>query len=405
MQISPSRIPQFLQTTPRPADVTNARPGAAASEPDLTDVLDLSGNAKQTSPDLGMAQDLPGQGKTEDEPVIGLCAKCGREHVLEDPDEKKAREAESEAQSGQRVLAEARVTPSADIGGIAAADEAEDTHAAGDGHDHQNAEGTETSADPHQRSATGEQLTEEEKKEVERLEERDREVRTHEQAHVAAGGQHVRGGIKYEYQTGPNGRRYAVGGEVSIDTSPKDTPEKTIQKAQQIRRAALAPAEPSGADRSAAAAAARMEAEARQELVEERTNGSEDGVDESSASSAARPDPTGSQKAQDDPETPSSENTEAANSQPASPHEASVPPIEGVASSVSTDPPSVGDFVPPAPTDPSGLARVAPEDADLAPPDLSDVGESAAAQQIAKLSYQAAVAGPTKAGGLLDLYR
>ena len=124
--------------------------------------------------------------------------------------------------------------------------------------------------EPSAKSTTGETLSDEERKEVEGLRERDREVRAHEQAHASTGGSYIRGGIQYEYQTGPDGRRYAVGGEVSIDTSPvSGDPQKTIQKAQQVRRAAMAPAEPSGADRQAAAAASRMEAEARQELIED----------------------------------------------------------------------------------------------------------------------------------------
>ncbi len=127
--------------------------------------------------------------------------------------------------------------------------------------------------DPAAKSITGETLSDEDHKKVDALRERDREVRTHEQAHAAAGGSHIRGGITFEYETGPDGRRYAVGGEVSIDTSPvSGDPQKTILKAQQVRRAALAPAEPSAPDRQAAAAASRMEAEARQELIEERAN-------------------------------------------------------------------------------------------------------------------------------------
>jgi hypothetical protein len=116
-------------------------------------------------------------------------------------------------------------------------------------------------------------LSDEDRQAVEELKRRDQEVRTHEQAHVAAGGRHVRGGISYEYQSGPDGKRYAVGGEVSIDTSPESDPEATIRKAQTIRQAALAPAEPSGQDRKAAAAAAQMEIKARQEISEARLEG------------------------------------------------------------------------------------------------------------------------------------
>lgn len=113
------------------------------------------------------------------------------------------------------------------------------------------------------------ELTEEEQREVEQLEARDQEVRTHEQAHVAAAGALFRGGPFYEFETGPDGRQYAVGGHVNIDTSEGRTPEETIQRAQQVRRAALAPAEPSAQDRAVAAQATRQEAEARRELAEQ----------------------------------------------------------------------------------------------------------------------------------------
>ena len=117
-----------------------------------------------------------------------------------------------------------------------------------------------------------EELSEEEKREVERLAKRDRQVRAHEQAHLNAAGPYARSGPHYEYETGPDKRQYAVGGEVDIDTSPvSGDPEATIRKAQTVRRAALAPAEPSPQDRRVAAEASRMEARARQELARERT--------------------------------------------------------------------------------------------------------------------------------------
>ncbi|MEM1071818.1 MAG: putative metalloprotease CJM1_0395 family protein [Planctomycetota bacterium] len=119
------------------------------------------------------------------------------------------------------------------------------------------------------RGVDGEPLTDEQAREVEELQARDAEVRAHEQAHVAAAGTLFRGGPTYTYQTGPDGKRYAVGGMVQIDTSEGATPEETIQKAAQIRRAALAPAEPSSTDQAVAANASRMEAEARAELARE----------------------------------------------------------------------------------------------------------------------------------------
>lgn len=113
------------------------------------------------------------------------------------------------------------------------------------------------------------ELTEEEQKVVEKLKQRDSEVKAHEQAHLAAAGGLAKGGPSYTYQVGPDGKQYAIGGEVQIDTSPGSTPEETIAKMQQVRRAALAPAQPSGQDISVANGAAKMEAEARAQLREQ----------------------------------------------------------------------------------------------------------------------------------------
>ena len=133
------------------------------------------------------------------------------------------------------------------------------------------AEGEEEAVDPSaEKSVSGEVLSKEESAEVQKLKARDQEVRTHEQAHVAAGGQYIRGGISYDYQKGPDGRSYAVGGHVDIDLSEEDSPEATITKMRQVQRAALAPAEPSGADRAVASAAASKEQQAQAELAEER---------------------------------------------------------------------------------------------------------------------------------------
>lgn len=112
-------------------------------------------------------------------------------------------------------------------------------------------------------------LTEAEQKMVQELQQRDAEVRIHEQAHIAASGGYALGGPSYDFQTGPDGRNYAVGGHVKLDTSRESTPEATIQKAAVLRRAALAPADPSGADRAVAAAATRTEQSARKEQLAE----------------------------------------------------------------------------------------------------------------------------------------
>jgi hypothetical protein len=110
-------------------------------------------------------------------------------------------------------------------------------------------------------------LTPEQRQQMQRLRQADQQVRQHEAAHQTAGGQYVQGSPSYQYKTGPDGKQYAVGGEVRIDTSavPGD-PEATIRKMQQIRRAALAPAQPSAQDRAVAAKAAQIEQQARAEL-------------------------------------------------------------------------------------------------------------------------------------------
>ncbi|ODS24273.1 hypothetical protein AB835_04400 [Candidatus Endobugula sertula] len=90
---------------------------------------------------------------------------------------------------------------------------------------------------------------------IHQLAARDREVRNHERAHAAVGGQYA-SSPRYEFQRGPNGVNYAIGGEVSMSTSPvSGDPQSTIEKAQIIKRAALAPAKPSAQDRKVAAEA------------------------------------------------------------------------------------------------------------------------------------------------------
>ena len=112
-------------------------------------------------------------------------------------------------------------------------------------------------------------LSEEELAKLTELQKRDTEVRAHEQAHLAAAGQYAAGGASFSYTTGPNGKRYATGGEVPIDISKEDTPAATIVKMQTVRRAALAPATPSSTDRAIAAQASAKEAAARKELQAE----------------------------------------------------------------------------------------------------------------------------------------
>jgi hypothetical protein len=124
------------------------------------------------------------------------------------------------------------------------------------------------------------ELSEEERRILNELRARDAEVRAHEQAHLAAAGPYANGAPTFEFQTGPDGRQYAVGGEVSIDASPvPGDAEATVRKAQTIKRAALAPSDPSAQDRQVAAQAAQLEAQARQEVKAEKAEESEEATE------------------------------------------------------------------------------------------------------------------------------
>lgn len=109
----------------------------------------------------------------------------------------------------------------------------------------------------------GEPLSDSEMRQVRELERRDREVRDHEKAHASVGGPYA-GSPSYDYQRGPDGERYAVGGQVSIDYGPvRGDPEATIKKMKTVIAAALAPAEPSSKD-------LQIASQARQNLLEAR---------------------------------------------------------------------------------------------------------------------------------------
>ncbi len=116
-------------------------------------------------------------------------------------------------------------------------------------------------------------LTRDEQEQVRELAARDREVRQHEQAHLAAAGDLASGGPSYTYQTGPDGKRYAVGGEVQIQLREGRDPEETLSNARRAKRAALAPAEPSPQDRRVAAKADALALSAQQEIAEARATG------------------------------------------------------------------------------------------------------------------------------------
>jgi hypothetical protein len=110
-------------------------------------------------------------------------------------------------------------------------------------------------------------LTESGKKTVEDLKRIDFDVHAHENAHEAAGGNLVHG-KSFSYTTGPDGKQYAVGGEVQIDISEvPGSASATIEKMEQVKRAALAPVDPSSQDRSVASVATAIESKARTEAT------------------------------------------------------------------------------------------------------------------------------------------
>lgn len=155
------------------------------------------------------------------------------------------------------------------------------------GSDDAAAENDDAEADAGPGPKSPEELEPAELRQLEELKARDREVRAHEQAHKAAAGQHG-GAVAYEYQSGPDGKKYAVGGEVPVDLSPvRGDPQATVQKMQQVRRAALAPADPSSADRGVAARAAQLAQEAQVALRQERAAAAQDDPAASGESSPA----------------------------------------------------------------------------------------------------------------------
>jgi len=117
------------------------------------------------------------------------------------------------------------------------------------------------------------ELSEQDIQQLQKLKSRDQVVRAHEAAHIAAGSGLIQGGASFSFQRGPDGVQYAIGGEVKIDASKvTGDPEATLQKAERIQAAALAPAQPSTQDRNVAAKAAQMAIEARAEINSEEAS-------------------------------------------------------------------------------------------------------------------------------------
>lgn len=132
-----------------------------------------------------------------------------------------------------------------------------------------NDQSSERSTSERQQSANPNELTPQEQQLVQELRARDLEVRAHEQAHDTVGGRYT-GAPQLEYETGPDGKRYAVEGEVSVDLSIPDSPEETVAKMRKVYQAALAPANPSAQDLRVANKASQAIADAQSEISRAR---------------------------------------------------------------------------------------------------------------------------------------
>ena len=104
---------------------------------------------------------------------------------------------------------------------------------------------------------------------IQQLKRIEQKVIAHELAHKSVGGE-LAGSIRYKYKTGPDGKRYIVGGEVPIQVKKGKTPEETIKISQKIKAAALAPADPSPQDLRVASRATALEMQARAELYKKQ---------------------------------------------------------------------------------------------------------------------------------------
>jgi len=88
---------------------------------------------------------------------------------------------------------------------------------------------------------------------INKFQQKDSETKAHEQLHASLGT--TTAPISYNYQVGPDGKLYAVGGSVRFDTSiPEDEASAAI-KLDELQKASSAPEGLSGADSTVAQAA------------------------------------------------------------------------------------------------------------------------------------------------------
>lgn len=81
---------------------------------------------------------------------------------------------------------------------------------------------------------------------IDKFENLDAKTKTHEQAHASSGT--TTAPIQYNYQVGPDGRLYATGGSVRLDTTIPEDEGAANAKLEELKDASSAPSELSAAD-------------------------------------------------------------------------------------------------------------------------------------------------------------
>ena len=107
---------------------------------------------------------------------------------------------------------------------------------------------------------------------VDKLQIRDREVRAHEMSHGIDPNLIKIGSAQFDYTIGPDGKAYATGGKVTLATGNPTSPEDAVDKAQALKKASMAPGNPSPQDFQALNAAISMEAEAQSNIYSDDKN-------------------------------------------------------------------------------------------------------------------------------------
>lgn len=107
---------------------------------------------------------------------------------------------------------------------------------------------------------------------IEQLKSRDKEVRSHEASHSISPELVKIGSAQFDYTIGPDGKAYATGGRVTLSTGSAMTPEEALSKAEALKKASMAPGEPSTKDFQALNAAVAMEFEAKNRIYSEDNN-------------------------------------------------------------------------------------------------------------------------------------